>query len=263
MADERTWRRVILTAAILVACSAAPVAGQEQASGNGTGELLRDMLERLDRMGRELQELRGENERMRHELDTVLERQRQNYLEIDRRLYELEQSRGASGSPDPAISGPLEAGTAEGVTQEGAGTGSTGGPPVPEATAIEAAEYQAARRLLLSGGRQEETIDAFTRFLRDHPDSVYAANAQYWLAEAYYGAGDYPQALAAFGEVVSRYPDSAKVADARLKTGYTYSAMDRSQEAEQALSEVIRDYPNTGVARLAQQKLRDLRDQGR
>ncbi|MEA3412062.1 MAG: tol-pal system protein YbgF [Pseudomonadota bacterium] len=261
MVGEPAWRRGVLSAALLLALVAGPAAGQ-QAPGSGSGELLRDMLERLDRMGRELRELRDENEKMRHELDTVLNRQRQNYLDIDRRLYELEQSGGASGPSDPLDTGTVEAefGTGDAGPDD---PETTGAQPSPEATATEAAEYQAARRLLLSGGRQEETIDAFSRFLRDHPDSVYAANAQYWLAEAYYGAGDYPQALAAFSEVVARYPDSAKVADARLKTGYTYSAMERREEAEKALSDVIRDFPNTGVARLAEQKLRSLRDQGR
>lgn len=254
-------RRVrYLAAALIAALAVAPVAAQQPAQ-TGTSELLRDMLERLDRLGREVRELRGENEKLRHELDTVLSRQRQNYLDIDRRLYELEQAGAVSG--DAASSGEVrQPGPGQGGAEGDAGTDTPARIPEAGPTATEAAEYQAARRLLLSGGRQEETIDAFTRFLRDHPDSVYAANAQYWLAEAYYGAGDYPQALTAFGEVVSRYPQSAKVADARLKLGYTYSAMDRREEAEKVLEEVIRDYPNTGVARLAGQKLRSLRDQG-
>lgn len=135
--------------------------------------------------------------------------------------------------------------------------------PAPGAKAVNDQEAYTQAFERLKAQRYEAAATAFKQFLADHPQSGYAANAQYWLAEAYYVMSDYPAALEAFERVVKQYPDSAKVADARLKIGFTQHALQRWDQARSTLSEVVAAYPNTTVARLAENRLRQMRTQGR
>jgi len=52
-----------------------------------------------------------------------------------------------------------------------------------------------------------------------------APNAQYWLAESYYGQKNYPQAIEEFDLVIRDYPDSPKVPSALSKQADAYVQM--------------------------------------
>ena len=67
------------------------------------------------------------------------------------------------------------------------------------------ADYKAAYALLSpSQKRYDDAAKAFTAFLERYPGSTLAANAQYWLAEAYYVSQKNDQALEAFTQVVEQ-----------------------------------------------------------
>ena len=110
--------------------------------------------------------------------------------------------------------------------------------------------------------KYEESIVAFDGFLKAHPKSKFAANAQYWQAEAHYKVKNYEQALAAFKKVIDKYPASAKVPDARLKLGFTYYELEKWEEARQTLTRLRAQFPNSSVAGLAQQRLELMDTQG-
>ena len=115
---------------------------------------------------------------------------------------------------------------------------------------------------LLRGGRYDAAITGFRQFLKDYPKSGYAGNAQYWLGEAYYVSKDYPAAATEFQKVISGYPDSSKVGDARLKLGFTYYELGDWQKSRDALTAVVKNHPGTTVARLADQRLKRLQQEG-
>ena len=50
-----------------------------------------DMLNRLEQMQQDLQQLRGQQEELSHRLDGIERRQREQYMDIDRRLQQLGQ----------------------------------------------------------------------------------------------------------------------------------------------------------------------------
>ena len=94
------------------------------------------------------------------------------------------------------------------------------------------------------------------------PQSPLAANAQYWLGEAYYGAKQYAQAIKEFEKVRTLYPNSPKVPDATLKLGYSYYALKKWKSARSALKEVVERWAGTSVAKLAEQRLKRMRREG-
>src|SRR5206468_7844035 len=53
-------------------------------------------------------------------------------------------------------------------------------------------------------------IDAFKAFVRDHPTSALASNANYWIGISYANMRDYKNALAAQSVVLDKYPQSPK-----------------------------------------------------
>ncbi|HET9679630.1 MAG TPA: tol-pal system protein YbgF [Gammaproteobacteria bacterium] len=177
----------------------------------------------IEQLQQEVRELRGEVERLSHAVSGIQSRQRDLYLDIDRRLQALEAG-GATG--DTAVSGERDA-------------------------------YQAAFDLLRES-RYAEAEQAFSDFLTTYPESSFADNAQYWLGETNYVTRDFKAAVDAFRKVIDNYPDSTKSADAWLKMGYSYYEMDNMPEARDALQTVVNNYPGHAAARLAQQRLEEM-----
>lgn len=98
-------------------------------------------------------------------------------------------------------------------------------------------------------------IESFESFLKNNPQSDYAANAVYWIGECHYTLSDLPKAKEAFSKVAELYPKSTKVPDALLKLGYTLSAMKEKQKAAGIFEKIIISYPSSHAAIKARERL--------
>ena len=203
----------------------------------------------LDRLRAEATALRGELETLRFETENSDSRQRELYVDVDRRLQTLETApRAFTPAPSeppaspPSFGAPSEAPPAV-AEQRPAGS--------------DQQNYQAAFDMI-SARRYAEAGTAFETFLQQFPTSPLADNAQYWLAETYYVRGQYQDALPAFRKVIDEYPQSAKLPDALLKLGYCQQELGDRNAARSSLQEVMRQFPDTTAARLASQRLGQL-----
>lgn len=124
----------------------------------------------------------------------------------------------------------------------------------PSVKKPEKEQYQTAYDTLRDG-HYSRAIESFKAFLNDYPNGEYAANAQYWLGEAYKVTQNISAARDAFNNVISRYPTSPKVPDAMLKLGYLELEQDNVAKAKELLNKVSNSYPNTSAAHLAAKKL--------
>lgn len=205
----------------------------------------------MDDMQRQSAAQQGRIDQIEYEQSGSGERQRALYADLDERIQGLEST----------LQQVIMAGGA-GLTPDGeaAETGASLGLPVPGGT--DQANYQAAFELLKEQ-QYEQAAAAFGQFLVSYPDSQLADNAQYWLAESYYVTDDFSRALAEFQVVIDRHPRSRKVPDALLKIGYCNYELERWPEAKVALSEVQASFPDTTAARLADQRLKRMTDEGR
>ena len=254
-------------------------------------QALLNLAKRIEALQREVQELRGENEQLVHEINTLKTRQREQYLDIDRRLQSssgvpeaasipasremavtdttVTQSQEVTQSPPTSVppsttstSSQVEITTPRTTQIETTTPGTTSGTTVATIASSDAAEDYKNAFTLLKQGKYDDSIVAFGSFLQTHPDSKYAANAQYWLAEANYVSKRYPQALSEFSKVVNKYPASSKVADARLKLGFTHYELGQYEEARVELTRLRAKFPNSTVASLAQQRLERMSREG-
>jgi tol-pal system protein YbgF len=207
----------------------------------------------MDELRRENRQLRGEIERLGHQLQQLERKQRDIYLDIDQRLSAAE--RGKAQTPQAAL--PAAAGP-EPATPVVERTGSAPAAAAVDRSQVEA-EYQAAYALLTPQQRRfDEAAVALSRFLEKYPEDELAPNAQYWLGEAYYVSQKNAEAQKAFEAVISRYPGSAKASDALFKIGRIQQAEGKRDAARASYTRVLQDYPDSPAAGLARQRLEQM-----
>ena len=224
---------------------------------------LMEMSNRVEQLQRDIQQLRGDIEMQAHTLEEIQQRSREQYLDIDRRLQQIET--GQTGAP-PVLSTtetpvvPLVPVDSKPPSVPATMPTPTQVPPAP-ASAGERADYDTALAILREG-RYEEATQAFNAFLAKYPSSEYADNASYWLGETYYVNRDFNGALGAFQGLVDGYPNSPKASDSLLKMGYIHYEQKDWAAARQALEAVVSGYPGTTAERLANDRLQRMKKEG-
>jgi tol-pal system protein YbgF len=216
------------------------------------GQALVNMLRNQEEVESVVQMLRGEVDELRHEIENIKRRQRDIYLDVDRRMQQLE-----SGASEQAA-GATPGGEADMTPSVTAGMP---GPAAGNALAEQNA-YDAAIGLLQQGD-YDQALTAFKQFTTDYPQSQYAANAQYWLGEANYVMRRFSQAEKEFKTLLDNYAASNKVPDAMLKLGFTYYELGEWQSARQILTRLRNDHPDSTAARLAKERLQRMDKEGR
>lgn len=241
------------------------------------------MVMQVQELLEEVRELRGMVESQQQEIENLRRRQRDQYLDLDQRLSQLgsgpaprpgvaQSATEDDGEPQvrplppeviadaprpdvPEVRAPIDA-QAE-ITPLAAPI-SAGPRDLGTPTEAEQSAYDRAFRALREA-RYADAARGFSDFLDQFPESVYAPNAQYWLAETYYVTRDFETALRFFNELLERFPGSNKQGDALLKIGFSHFELRQWSEARAALEQVRSDFPNTTLARLAETRLRDMR----
>lgn len=103
----------------------------------------------------------------------------------------------------------------------------------------------------------ELAIEKFSRLLRQSPSSSLADNAQYWMAECYYGLEDFPRAIEEFQKIFS-YAETEKDDDAQLKLGFCYVNMGNEEQAIAEFRKFLNLYPDSEFAGVAKRRLEEL-----
>lgn len=214
-----------------------------------------DMLLRLDSLQNEVQALRGEIELQAHQVEELKQRQRDLYVDIDRRLLNLERhgSGGAASTEAPVVSRP--------ASTAGASQGNTTVTAAAAPAANTEAEQQAYQKAFdqLRDLRYEQAVAAFREFIGKYPTGRYAHIAQYWIGEANYAQRKYELAIDDYRALVDKYPNSPKLAEAMLKIGYSQYELGKLNEAEATLNQLVKAYPGTTEAGQAQNLIQKIR----
>lgn len=224
---------------------AASTTGSASSGGIGGTQIVNE----LEQTQTELRQLRGQIEEMRYELDQIKKSQKQQYLDLDKRITELEKRPVA-----PATGGTPGGGAA--------GSGDVMGPPKPQPPSEEEQQTYLAAFDLLKQGRYDDSITAYKAFLEKYPNGEYADNAQYWLGEANYVNRNFDASMQEFQRLVERYPQSDKVPGALLKVGYIQYERKDYNKARAVLQGLTANYPNSSAAGLAFERLERMDREG-
>jgi len=197
---------------------------------------------RLEQLQREVQQMQGQIEEQAYVIDNLKKRQRDLYLDTDRRLVQLESGGGLSS---PVV--PAQSEQSVEIKQPALVNSSQG-----------KLAYDKAFSSLKSGRYKQSIID-FSGFVKNFPKSIYLPNALYWLGEASYVNRDFKRAVDEFNKVVTQYPAHSKAKDALLKIGFIQYERKQWKQSKETLTKVSTSYPGTTVASLAQKRLEKLR----
>lgn len=91
-------------------------------------------------------------------------------------------------------------------------------------------------------GQYTNAMKTFQQIVSFPQSHEFKDNAQYWLAECYYGQKNYPVALAEFEKVKKNYPGTDKVFDADVKISLSYLKMGNKEQARKKLTQISREW---------------------
>ncbi|CDG84440.1 tol-pal system protein YbgF [Janthinobacterium agaricidamnosum] len=183
-----------------------------------------DMINQREQTLQDIAKLRGQIEVLANELANTQKRQKDFYTDLDARLRKLEPREVTIDGQQAAV----------GVSEQ--------------------SSYEAALAVFKSGD-YKAAATALDTFVKRYPDSAYAANAQYWLGNAYYAQRDCKSAITAQQLVVKNYADSPKAADAMLNIASCYTELKDKANAKKTLDALISRYPDSNAAQTAKERL--------
>jgi len=251
---------------------AGPALGQEAPAGQSAAQAsdrrLAELFYQLQVLQQEVQDLRGQLEEQSHQLNRLARDQKEQYIDLDRRVAELttggavasgQMTRPSATGPGtsssyggPATTAPAPSGSG------GAMAGTSAAVSTLPASADEREAYQTAFDLMKA--RQfDQSIAAFNRLIVDYPSGQYTPNAYYWLGELYLANQNLEQARQSFMQVINLYPDHPKVPDTLYKLGVAYHRLGDSNKAMEYFNQVRTQYPQSSAAGLAASYQQELR----
>lgn len=257
----------VLTATLAgtgVAQEAAPGAAQPQAGAASSDRRLSELFYQLQVLQQEVQELRGLVEEQSYQLNRLARDQKEQYIDLDRRVAELttggsvSASSAAPSATSPSFGASSSRPAESGLTGTGAVSAGTPAVAALPASSSEREAYQSAFDLMKA--RQfDQSIGAFSRLVTDYPNGQYTPNAFYWLGELYLAQQNMEQARQSFMQVINLYPDHPKVPDTLYKLGVTYHRLGDNSRAMDYFNQVRSQYPQSSAAGLAASYQQELR----
>ena len=237
---------------------------------------LSELFQKFEDLGREVNELRGENEVLRKELTDLKASQRKAFLSLDERfekqsstIQSLKTSMPASPvvavkkpAPVVPVKKPMPIKPVVAVKPVAPVVAATKPAPkaTPPASQNSKVEYNNAYATLKKN--PDHGIQSFSNFLKKYPTDPLAENAHYWIGEAKYAKKDYRGAIDSFVVVLNKYKSGRKAPDAAVKLGYSFYQVKDWDLAKRTFNDVLSFFPNTNAAALAKKRLAQMKTEG-
>jgi tol-pal system protein YbgF len=216
--------------------------GQNSSTGQKTGAAssgqLSELFYQLQVLQQEIQDLRGQVEEQTYLVNRLQRDQKEQYLDLDRRVMAITEKQPA---PGPVTSAPESIPSGNSPTN------------LSERDAYtQAFEAMRARDF-------DASMVGFQRLIETYPNGQFTPNAYYWIGELHLVGNLEPElARQAFAQVVNLYPDHQKAPDALYKLGVVYDNLGDKQSALDYLQRVQQQHPNSPAAGLAQKYAAEL-----
>lgn len=223
------------------------------------GQGLLDMQNQIEGLKQEVAKLKGELELASHNVNLTQQRQKDLYGDADARLRKLEQGQhGANASANPNPVAAAEAAPAS-VAAPVSPVAAAPVTSTPE-PAKNSQEYQLLELAhgLAKEAKYKDAFNAYDKFLKDYPNSAYAADAIYGLGYAQFALKNYKSAMATQQKLLDAHPDSPRAAEALLNMANSQFQLGMVPAAKKTLRDLLAKYPNSEVIPAAQKRLKAL-----
>lgn len=252
---------------------AQPYDYQAAQGGYNSGQLSAE----IARLEEQIRQIRGENEKLRHQISQMQDAQRRFQEDME---FRMGGNNGGSMTPPPppppsapiASPPPMPAPSAPFTPPE---MGSITVPPAPNAgfetspdpqtLRVPSEDISSPRDLynhafrLLNQSDYAGAEQAFAKFTTEFPSDPLIGNAWYWLGETFYVRREYVRAADAFRQGFEALEDGPKAGDNLLKLAMSLAAMEKDQEACVVLKQVDSKYSSNSKslkAKVAQESSR-------
>jgi len=212
-----------------------------------------DPFSRIAALSAEVETLKAEQRRLQGELE-MARKTAEDALNEAQKARETLASQSAL--PGAAISAAGAAG----------GGGEVPDRPAETEDGTSSAEVTAYQKALAAWRSDDlkSCVDLFRKFLQAYPQSVYADDGAYWMADCHFKQGDYRVAVLRFNDVVRVYPNGNKAADALYRQGESLLKLGPGfyDAARTVFKQVLEDYPDSDRARAAKEQLEAIGREG-
>ncbi|MDT3672338.1 MAG: tol-pal system protein YbgF [Aromatoleum sp.] len=173
----------------------------------------------------EISKLHGQIEVLLHEMESLKQRQRDFYVDLDNRVRQIESSRTASVPTTP-----------------------------PADPAAESAAYETALNLLKEA-KYKDALTGFEQFINQHPRSSLLPGAHFWAGNAALQAKEVATASNYFNAVLTNWPRDPVAPDALLGLANSQQALGDAKSSQETLKKIVERFPESSAATAAKQRL--------
>lgn len=223
------------------------------------GQGLLDMQNQIEVLKQEVAKLKGELELASHNVNLTQQRQKDLYGDADARLRKLEQGQpgaNASANPNPVAAAEAPpANVAAPVSPVAAAPVASTPEPAKNSQEFQLLELAHG---LTKEAKYKDAFNAYDKFLKDYPNSAYAADAMYGLGYAQFALKNYKSAMATQQKLLDAHPDSPRAADALFNMANSQFQLGMVPAAKKTLRDLLAKYPNSEVIPAAQKRLKAL-----
>lgn len=244
-----------LQLAVFAVCSLPLITlGQTVGQGNANSSLSgqAQVFMQLQDMQNQINQLRGTVEEQQLLIKQLQKESLDRYQELDKRLSNTNTQTPVNNTAGGGTNNAIDANAS--LTPP-AGTTKATTPADPEQEKL----YYDASFSLIQKKDYPKAEQAFTAFLNKFPNSQYAGNAQYWLAEVNLAQDKQQEASINFNKVIQQYPNHNKVPDAMYKLATVQNQLGNKAKAKELLTQLTTKYPSSSAATLAKRMLQTLK----
>lgn len=193
------------------------------------------LMQQQQQFEEQIQDLQGQLEELRHELQVMKDAERERYLDLDTRINTLAEQ-GKTEQPDDSAASAAE------------------NDPEADRDAYSAAKDKLIKRDF------DAAAEAFEGYLNDFPNGQFRAHAHFWLGKVYSNLKTPKQdkAQAQFQAVVDDYPEHSKAPTSLYTLAVMQARDEQVSQAKVNLHKLIKQYPDSSEASQAKTLLEQL-----
>lgn len=206
------------------------------------------LFDQLQILQREVLQLRGQVEQQGHEIKKLKQQRLEDYLDLDRRIGEINAAAGQASHQQGADAGNRRTPPPRSSTNPPNGKSGSGGQLSPSKDERE--RYRTAIDQVLKKQDYPAAQSSFSDYLTRYPQGYYKPNIHYWQGEIFLLQGETDKATTAFGALINQYPKHSKTPDAKYKLAKLYFQQGKKDEAKKLLEVVVQS--GSDASRLAQ-----------
>lgn len=189
----------------------------------------------------EVMRLQGQVDRLVRQNEKLRQKQKDDYLELDQRIRELNGANGAGPDNEqvvPAVDSHSEAKPASSAIA-----------PVKSAASSHESSFSQYKHAysLIKEKKFTQAKMAFKQFIQQHPNDQLVANCHYWLGELYILDGNKAEAYRSFETIISHYPNHNKKPEAMYKLGRLYFDEGKKDKAKQQMELILQAYQGKAI----------------